>query len=117
MKVLKFSFVSHYYNNHYEFISRLIEFVKDYYRSIFNENPMDSKSILLGDTPKKRIEGEVFFGEVVPVIFEPHTLTYTMNDHKDENDLLDVVVKDIMLIREIIEELDECINVIFYHNV
>jgi hypothetical protein len=40
-----------------------------------------------------------------------------MNDHKDENDLLDLVVKDIMLIREIIEELDECINVIFYHNV
>jgi len=117
MKVLKFSFVSHYYNNYYEFISRLIEFVKDYYRSIFNENPTDSKSLLLVNTPKKRIEGEVFFGEVVPDIFEPHTLTYTMNDHKDENDLLDLVIQETMLIREVIEEMEECINVIFYHNV
>jgi hypothetical protein len=116
-KVLKFSFVSHYYNNHYEFISRLIEFIKDYYRGIFKDTSIDSNSISLGKIQKKRIEGEVFFGEVVPVIFEPHTLIYKMNDYKDEDELLDLVVQEIILIQEGIEELEECINVIFYHYV
>jgi hypothetical protein len=118
-KVLKFSFVSHYYNNHYEFISRLIEFIKDYYRGIFKETQIEIETQIhpLESIPKKRMEGEVFFGEVVPVIFEPHTLTYNMNDHEDENVLMDLVINESNLIRESIQESEECINVIFYHYV
>ena len=40
-----------------------------------------------------------------------------MNDYKDEDELLDLVVQEIILIQEGIEELEECINVIFYHYV
>ena len=116
-KVLKFSFVSHYYNNHYEFVSRLIEFIKNYYRGVFKDTFFESNSISLEKIPKKIIEDEVFFGEVVPVIFEPHILTYNVNDHKNEYDLLDLVIKESNLISESIQESEECINVIFYHYV
>ena len=116
-KVLKFSFVSHYYNNFHEFIGRLIEFVKDYYDGIFSYIPEKRSVDIINKIQDTLDVEEVYFGEVVPKYYQTQTLEYNMNDFTDGSELIEKMIREINLTLENLNEMEECINVKFLHYV
>jgi hypothetical protein len=115
-KVFKFSFVSHYYDNHYQFLSRMVEFVKDYYDGLIlspelNDLPNITDELVSDD------ESVIEFGEIVPRILTPITLVFCMNDFPSPNELIDIMCEETRKRRMDINLMKECINVLIYHNV
>ena len=114
-KIFKFSFVSHYYDNHHQFRSRLVEFMKDYYSDLVF-NPKYTSSPKYNEEFKE--DQEVLnFGEIVPEILNPITLVFCINDFPSERELIDLICEETSKRREDLDLMKECINVIIYHHV
>jgi len=115
-KVFKFSFVSHYYENHYQFLSRMVEFVKDYYDGLILNSELNDPPNITGDT-ESNDEYVIEFGEIVPSILKPITLVFCMNDFPSPNELIDIMCEETRKRRLEVNLMKECINVLIYHNV
>jgi hypothetical protein len=93
---LKFRFVSYYYDDKYQFTSRIINFVKDYYEIIFDEgHKLTKDKMILLD------KNEIIFGEIIPYFLNQNIIkNFSLDKNNDMEELLDEIEAYILSFRK-----------------
>jgi hypothetical protein len=92
-KTIRFNFVSHYYENIHQFISRVIEFIKDYRELSY---PKESEFYILNSKIDEFQNGIITLGEIIPSFIEHEIIKTTFGDFNDNNEIVSFIEKSIL---------------------
>ena len=107
---ISFTFVLHYYNDIYEFLSRIVRFIEEYYVTILQNN---FKSI---DVFYDLEDGVNEFGEILPYFLNSIKSEFILSDFKKKDDLIQKIERFIIRNREKIESSDfNTLEVVIIH--
>lgn len=92
---IKYQFILHYYDDLYQYLSRIMSFLKNYYQIVFDEGYVLTKHKLdeIGKT-------EVIFGEIIPYFFDHNEVkNFIITNEKPMDELLDEIQNYILSFR------------------